>query len=764
MDDERFLKQLLATFSAEAQEHLSAMETLVGRIAAGLPLTEAGPAVEQLFREAHSLKGAARSVNLLDIERLCQSMERVLSAAKKGELAAGAEFAAAMRESIEVLGVLLAHRVGGAAAPEPGAVTKATRMLGALLALEPPAAAAAAIAAAAVVPALAPVAPPTMPDAAPPAALAPDTVRVATARLDALMTHAEDLQSLKLGVGHLAEDVAATVALIAEWRRGWEKHARHARLLRRAGVAQAPGIPLRSRRALAQLLESAERDDIFVRTLADRMARLERTAAQQARGLGARVDRLQDDTKQLLMLPLNNLLLPLRRQVRDLARDSGKDVELTISGPAIDVDRHILEQMKVPLLHLLRNAVDHGIETPDRRQQAGKPTRGNIAIAVWPREGNRIEIALVDDGAGIDFDRVKAAALRLGLATPDALAAMDEARLAELLFESGLSTSPIITDLSGHGLGLAIVREKIDALGGSITVRSLGPSRGTRFVVTLPATLATFRGLVVRLGSRHCVLPTRHVERVTRVEPEALQLRDGREVVQLADEQLAFAPLARLLELRTPSVGAQSAHRRVQVVVVCSGERRAALGVDEVVGDQEVMVKPLAPPLRRVRNVAGATLLGAGTVVPLLNVQDLFKSLQAAADATPAPRDRPEGPRLSLLVAEDSPTSRERIRGILEGAGYRVTTASDGMEALEALQNAHYDLLVTDVEMPRLDGFGLTARLRHDQRFSELPVILVTALETREDKERGMEVGANAYIVKSGFNQRRLLETVRTLV
>ena len=350
--------------------------------------------------------------------------------------------------------------------------------------------------------------------------------------------------------------------------------------------------------------------------------------------------------------------------------------------------------------------------------------------------------------------------MKTGLLTPRALAAMTPAQVAELAFESGVSTSPILTDMSGHGLGLAIVREKVEGLGGSISVDAPTEGAGTRFRIVLPAMLAAFRGLLVEAAGRAFVLPSRNVERVGRVARSAI-VHDGDAArADIGGETLPLVPLASVLCLADTAAG----RRMLQVVVACSGDKRAGFVVDEVVGDQEVLVKPLASPLQRVRHIAGATVLGAGRVVPLLNVADLLKAaLQPGQAAAPA-FERQTARPLSLLVAEDSVTSRMQIKGILERAGYRVSTAADGLEALAQLQQGDFDLLVTDVEMPGLDGFGLTARVRGDARWSELPVVLVTALDSRADKERGVEVGANAYLVKSGFEAGRLLDTVRRLL
>jgi two-component system chemotaxis sensor kinase CheA len=477
-------------------------------------------------------------------------------------------------------------------------------------------------------------------------------------------------------------------------------------------------------------------------------------------------DSLLQAVKEMQLLPFASLIEILPRLARELAREQGKEVDLAVHGSEIEIDRRMLEALKGPLIHLLRNAVDHGIETPAVRAAAGKPPHGTITLAVSQRDGGKVEVLLADDGAGVDGERVKAAARKLGVLS----VGEDEGRGGRdelaLIFQSGVSTSPMVTDVSGRGLGLAIVREKVEHLGGSISIESR-PGTGTTFRIVLPLSLATFRGILVRLGERHFVIPSANVERVARIPLQAIRTVENRETIVLDTQVVGLAGLSDVLELpRSPADDEALAH--ASVIVLSQGETRVAFRVDEILGEQEILVKNLGLQLARVRNVAGASMLGTGQVVPVLNVADLLKSAVrsvAPPPLAPAAEQRPvPGAKRSILVAEYSITSRALLKSILESAGYAVTTAVDGMEAYTALKTTAFDLLVSDVEMPRMDGFGLTARVRADKQLAELPVVLVTALESREHRERGIDVGANAYIVKSSFDQSNLLEIVRRLI
>jgi two-component system chemotaxis sensor kinase CheA len=502
----------------------------------------------------------------------------------------------------------------------------------------------------------------------------------------------------------------------------------------------------------------------YLRALENKVATLGRTAERDHLVVSKLVDDLLDDSKKLLMLPLATLGALFPKLVRDLCRDQGKEADLIVRGEEFEIDKRILEEMKDPLIHLLRNCIDHGIETPAERRHLGKPPRATITLAVSPVDGNRVELLVSDDGVGIDVSKVKASAIRHGRITAEEAEQLSETAALALIFQSDVSTSPMITELSGRGLGLAIVQEKAEKLGGRVSVESR-PGQGTSIRISLPIALATFRGVLVETAEQCFVIPTIQVERVARFKPEDVRTVEGRETLALDDRATSLVWLAEVLELpdaeRSPSSEAGTA-----AVLLGLGDQRVAFAVDAVLGEQEVLVKRLVKPLSRVRNLSGVTVLGSGQIAPILNVADLLKSARKTAGA--APRLAVETPTTaeakSILVAEDSITSRMLLKGILESAGYRVKTAVDGLEAFTTLSAERFDLLVSDVEMPRLNGFDLTARVRADRKLSELPVVLVTALETREDRERGIDVGANAYLVKSSFDQSNLLEAVRRLV
>ena len=499
-----------------------------------------------------------------------------------------------------------------------------------------------------------------------------------------------------------------------------------------------------------------------MKALERKLAELGRAADHHRYATGLMVDNLLGDVKRILLLPFSTLFESFPKLLRDLSRDQGKEADLEISGEEIEIDRRILEEMRIAFIHLLRNAIDHGIEKPEERRKCSKPPRGIIRVVVSRSEGNKVDILLSDDGGGIDLKALKEASLKRGILSAEEAEKLADQEMLPLVFQSGVSTSPIITEISGRGLGLAIVREKVEKLGGQVSIETHLHS-GTTFRMILPLTLATFRGVLVTVAERPFVIPTTNVERVVRTRQEEIRTVENRDTLSLGDATVPLVKLSDILELsengERPAV--------IPILVLKLQEKRIGFCVDEVLNEQEFLIKNLNRPLSRIRNIAAATILGSGRVIPVLNVSDLVKS--AAKDAgRPAKPAKPvagvAAAKKSILVVEDSITSRMLLKNILETSGYLVTTAVDGIDAATRLKTEKFDAVISDVDMPRMNGFDLTAKIRGDKKLAELPVVLVTALESREDRERGIDVGANAYIVKSSFDQSNLLEVIRRLI
>jgi len=777
-----FLKRLLSTFRLEAEERLMAMSSLLLTLENSPNAETSRDLVETLFRDAHSLKGAARAVNLSPIESVCQALESALFELKGHHLPVSTHLFDTLHQVLDGLGVMLTE-IGLVATP---AHERRASELGALLAhglaghaasAVPPASAPRKGRRSAKVPVAEPKSSTSEPE--PVAEIAVDvseraaipqvtTVRIPAERLDALLLQVEEVLLLKHSIGQRVRDLRAMGDELKERDKEWRKSYREARSGQRAmGPTGARNdIVTGSGSRLSwvdRAVDSLEERGLLMKSFDDRVALMSKALEQDHRILGTMVDHLLSNTKQLLMLPFASLLEMFPKLVRDLSRDKGREADLVIQGAEIVIDKRILEGLKDPLIHLVRNAIDHGIEDPDVRRAKGKPVRGVVSILVTHTNGSKVDILVSDDGAGVDEASVLSASVKMGVVARENANQLSQSEVVSLMFRSGVSTSPIITDLSGRGLGLAIVREKMEALGGTIAIETR-PNAGTSFRLVLPLTLATVRGLLIRASGQVFMLPISNVIRVVRIDDKDIGTVENRETLEFAGEVLALVWLADVLQIPR-GVLKGGGNPGLSAIVLGVGAERIAFRVDAVEDEQEILVKSLGAPLVRVRNVAGATVLGTGQVVPILNSLDLMKSalnVKGVLAVTPA-ADEAAG-RLSILVAEDSITTRMLMKNILETAGYDVTTAVDGAEAFSLLKTEHFDLVVSDVEMPRMNGFDLTEKIRAASELADLPIVLVTALESREHRERGIDVGASAYIVKSSFDQSNLLEVIGRLI
>ncbi len=780
-----FLRELTAIFVAEAGERLQATNRHL------LALERSGDQdrkhrLAEILREMHTLKGAAAQVGLDVVKTLSHALEGFFTRILEGSLQPDAESFDAAYRALDAVGSLVKGAAVGTL-PEID-LEGLCRALGAPLEPEPPA-----------------DRPPTTPDAELPptfdveaepgreavAAPAPgpaaagsqprpesdtppvgteESVRVSTAKLDALMAQVGELLISHIAGEQRLRQVRDLAGDLADWEAEWRRlRPKYRKLLRQADASGAAirGDSLAKLRLEMAFLEPLlQENEERVHTLHTRVEDLLRGYEADGRRMGHVTSDLQDSVRRTRMLPVSRVLDAFPRVVRDLSRELGKDAALFIEGATTEVDRSVLEELRAPLSHLIRNAVDHGIETPDARVAAGKPREGWVKVSATQRGGNLV-LEVADDGPGIDVDRVKASAVERGLLTPEAAEALTAREAIRLIFRPGVSSSSVVTEISGRGVGMDVVRETVERLRGMIDVET-EPGAGTRFVLTLPLTVATTHCLVVRVGRRAFALPITNVVRIQRLDIAELGTIRGRRVARMNEGTVVVTHLADALGLpAADKEAAATSDGRHPAVVLGSAERRAGFLVDELLGSQDMVVKNLPWPLVRVRGAAGATLLGTGEIVLVLNVPDLIAAAERAEVATPAvTAAETAGQALpaTVMVVDDSIVTRTLEKSILEAAGYRVRVAADGAEAWTQLKAGGCDLVVSDIKMPSMDGFELTRMVRGDERLKELPVILVTSLDSEDDHERGVEAGADAYIVKSSFTRDRLLETVRQLI
>ncbi|MDB4970543.1 MAG: hybrid sensor histidine kinase/response regulator [Myxococcales bacterium] len=696
---------MIEPFLEEAAERIEALSQKLLRLESA-PTAEL---VREIFRDLHTVKGSSAFVGLKRMQLLAHAAEDLVGQLRDGARAADRGVIDALLGALDGLRAILQ----AAAQVDPAAGARIDVPIDHVVArLRVPG-----LPAATGSPASATAATPTAPSEA------RQTVRVDFDKLDTLLNLVGELVLARARLH-------GTIASVAVLGRELDALVRRARLQR----------------------GRLDLDDV------DRFQRiLVELAADLGGGAGA-LDHVSADLRQqvmkLRMLPVARVFTKYHRTVRELANTLGKRVTLELIGAETELDKVLLEQLDDPLMHLVRNCVDHGIESPATRRAAGKPDEGTITLSARHR-GNQIVVEVSDDGAGIDPARLRAKAREKQLCSDEELAAMDDALLLELIFRPGFSTAARVTDVSGRGVGMDVVRDTLQRLSGTIELSSR-PGSGTTFTLKLPLTLAIVQVLLVRIGGEDYALPLDVVQRTLAVTPADVHRVHDREIIFVGDEQVPLVWAAEALELGAggPRVDFGGGGGDWPVVLVDAGGQTYALAVERLVGKREIVLKSLGALLEQVPCAAGATLIGDRVAVILDVVQVVQRgaagrgkkavSSQLSAISTAQTR------RARILLAEDSDVVREQLRRVLEAHGYEVVTARDGAEALEiaSRDTAGFDLVSTDVMMPNLDGYELTRALRAQPRHREVPMIMVTSKGEHLDRVRGFDAGVDDYLTK----------------
>jgi two-component system chemotaxis sensor kinase CheA len=736
-------EQLLATFLDELDEQL-------GTLNAELLVLERAPAnpdpLRSIFRVMHTLKGAARAVNVPAVELACHALESLLATARTearpiapGELALLFRGADAlgdagrrlrMRESLAGSPIAV---LGRELAESPAAVANATRS-STPATPSVPAASASMVAFAS--PSAAPPAPAERGDGA---------LRVESEKLDALLA---GFGSASVAGGRIMGHATTLSELVGTMHQLLGASRTSPRTRR-----PSPSAPARV----------ASDDEPMEHRLERAMRQIERIASAVSGDvsvLDQSIRELSERVRQLRMRPVSDACAALPRVARDVAMSSGKDVDLVVTGATVEADRAVLDGIREPLVQLVRNAVDHGIEPPAVREAHGKPRRGVVTVSASLR-ADRLLVAVSDDGAGIDEAQVRESLRRAGHPLGD-----DPRAIGEALLAGGVTTRAEASAFSGRGVGLDVARAAVERLGGRLEVTWL-EGRGATFTLETPLILARIRAVTVEVGTQTLGLPTSHVERLVRLPRSAIQRAEGRDVFAAATEGAhALVPLVPLARLLGPPFVERPTEERMAVVLLRIGGARVGVVVDALLGEDELYVRAL-PGRRSVSaHVSGAAILPTGGIALLLDVASLLRIARTTTGA--ALIDEREGAsrrrRSTVLIVDDSLTTRTLERSVLETAGYSVKTAVDGADGWRVIDEEGCDLVVADVEMPRMNGLALCQAIRANERHRTLPVVLVTALDSDDDRAAGLAAGADAYITKSNFDQRALLDTVSQLL
>jgi two-component system chemotaxis sensor kinase CheA len=732
--------RILGLFQVEAAEHIAQLNADLLELERDA--TSRDEIVPRVLRSAHSLKGTAAAAGLSRVERLMHNWESCIQAvARDRELSPAAfDLLYRMLDFIEAevhaaCGVRVPHT------PEAPTADEVRSVFGAgleLFELEPEA--------------------PTPAHAGGPAepARAEDqsVLRVSVAKVDRLMAQVSELVQVKAASAQLGSELGRLNATLQAVSRD----------LQRAGVerrAAAPALALASG-ARAMPRARSQRSDLHGRVAdaVEQCARLSLSFRRQSYALDVVSTRLQSDVRSVRMVPAQSLFSTFSRMVRDLARRQGKHAVLRFVDAETEVDRDLLEALREPVMHLLRNAVAHGIEAPEARSAAGKPQEGTVTLAVASTAAG-LEITVEDDGRGIDFERVRAVLVESGALSAAQAAELPLFELERYIFQPGFSTASTLDAVSGRGVGLDVVREAVERCGGTVRL-SHRRGAGTAFALRLPLNLTTLRVLVVRVAGCLLAVPVNSVASVMRIEREAVRQVDSGPTIEFDGRPVPLTPLADVLGMQ----GQESELGRLPAVVVEAAGARCALSVDAIDGEQELVIMSLGDYLKHVPCVAGAAVVPGGQIVPALNVASLVRQVTSGPlqRRVFAPPREDSGRRKRVLIVDDSITTRTLEKSILEASGYAVEVATDGQDALVKLREQSFDLMLSDVQMPRMDGIELVNRVRADQGLHELKIVLVSSLSADTDRARGLGAGADAYIGKSEFRQDLLLQTLERLL
>ena len=731
------IKKFIGRFIEEARDHVTQLQDGLAALEAGQADKEA---INTIFRSAHTIKGSSRMLKLVTITETAHKLEDVMGGLRDGSVPFSAPLGQLLYRTVDAIASLLdklAESLDPASLPATDAALCAALTQAATgSVIEHGNAMPAAQAAPAVV-------------QAPPAATAPEMQAQAVERplaASPVEPRLKAAETVRVRLDKLDELIKLMGEVVSS----------HARMHQRQMEIRAIQAALGS--AGGESSTSALHD--FTQKLTDDVQFQE-----------VLMKELHDKTLQMRMLPLSIVFEPASRLVRELGRSIGKQVECIVHGSEIELDRQLIDSLADPIIHLIRNGIDHGLETPDKRLAAGKPAQGRLTLSAR-QDGGWVVIDITDDGGGIALAAVREKAIKKGLISQERAQALSDQETIDLIFLPGFSTHALITELSGRGVGLDVVKQSIvDKLQGSVGVAThLGV--GTSFSLRLPLSLAMMRVLLVSVRGLSFGFTAQYVSEVLRLAEEGLLTVADRQVLILRNEFVPVVALSDLLHIPQPPdsrrPGTPTKALGKLMVVVRVGHEKMALEIDELIDERDMVIKPLPEHMRRLPMVSGMVMTGRNELVSVLHAPellDLARRLRGSSVPTQSTAAGPgERAALKILVVDDSLNTREIEKDVLEAHGYHVTLAEDGQDGFRKAMQDEFDAVLTDVEMPNMDGFTLTAKLREQEKYRAKPIVIITSREKEDDKRRGIQVGADAYIVKGDFDQSSLIDTLRTLL
>lgn len=584
------------------------------------------------------------------------------------------------------------------------------------------------------------------------------TLRVDSLKLDTLVNQVNELMISKIKTQEHLHELQIINNELEEWQKNSIKALNYLKYYdKKYFQSSTSDNPISF--FIKQLLGLFNENNRKVQETVNDITSLRRTILEDDTKMGLIVDNVENMVKNIRVLPLATVFHLFGRMVRDIAQEKGKKIDFEIIGSETSTDKKIIEEIKTPLIHIIRNAIDHGIETPEERKALGKPETGKIVLSAR-QVNNKIFIEISDDGRGVNLEKIKEKALQKGLLTPEELNSMTEEQITNIIFAPGFSTGDEITSISGRGIGLDVVQSKISQLNGKVKILS-ELLHGCCVQIELPTTMAILKAFLVKCANQTFAIPMEVINTVVRRKEEEIIINSSGKSIIFNDETLPLYDLDEILNV--PKL--LSEEERKTILIIDSDGKTIALRVSKLLGDQEILQKKLSAPFYKLKNISGITTLASGEICLILNISDIVKTIShTKLTLSPKSTKLLKNSTIKILLVDDSITIRSLERNILTNAGYNVETAGNPIEAFEIMQHKRFDLIISDIEMPEMNGFEFLEKIKTNEQYADIPVIVISSQGTDENKKRAKELGAEKYIVKSEFNQNDFQKIIKKVL
>lgn len=580
------------------------------------------------------------------------------------------------------------------------------------------------------------------------------TLRVDSKKLDELINQVNELTIEKIKLKKHLYELANINREVEDWQRSLVKGVNYLKYYDKKYIQQT-GSESSNLFLSKQFLNLFEDNNQKAQKISSSIVNLHRTIQEDDNKMEVTVSSLGEMVKNIRILPFSTVFHLFGRMVRDIAQEKNKKINFEIIGSETTTDKKIIEEIKAPLIHMIRNAIDHGIETPEERIKLGKPAEGNIILSAY-QHGNKVILEIKDDGKGINLAKIKEKAISKGFLTQDELKSMNDDQITNLIFAPGFSTGDEVTSISGRGIGLDVVQTKISQLNGKVRVFSEF-NKGCCVQIELPMTMSILRVFLVKAHNQIFAIPMDVINFVLRKNNDELIYKNGKNFIVFEEETVDLYNLSEILNLTKKPIETSP-----KTILLLEAEgKKIALCVDELIGEQEVLQKKLAPPFYKLKNVSGLTTLISGEICMILNMSNIFNWTKTHKSSSNLIANTSiDNKFFNILLVDDSSTTITLEKTILKKAGYTIETAEHPLEALDKMKNTKFDLIITDVEMPNMNGFEFLEKIKTDEMYCDIPVVMMSSLSSDETRQKAFKTGAKEYIIKGEFNQQSLQKVV----